>query len=144
MAIRPMLVRLAASERGARLLFLILLPAVLLPALLVWQICSGYVFKQREMLCKQRLHEVQLALERFSIDESDSRYPPSVDLLVGTSYLPEMPLNPFSGQPMRCVILGEDLQPLSQPGRGDFGYLPRRDPDGSIGGYTLALFTRFD
>ncbi|MCC7479116.1 hypothetical protein IT575_11745 [bacterium] len=135
---------LAASERGARLLFVLLLTLVMLPALLVWKLCSGFVFKQREAACKQRVHEVQLALERYCVDDEDERYPASLDLLIGSEYLPQMPQNPFSGEPMRWVLLDEQLQPLSPPGRGDFGYLPRLDPDGSVGGYSLALFTRFD
>ncbi len=144
MSIRPLLARLAASERGALLLFCILLAAVLLPALLIQRLYSGYVFKQREAQCKMRLHEVQLALERYCVDDAAERYPAGIDQLIGSGYLPEMPRNPFSGEAMRWVLLDSNMQPLSPPGRGDFGYLPRYDPDGSIGGYSLALFTRFD
>jgi hypothetical protein len=106
--------------------------------------------------CKQNLHEVQLAIERFAVDSPRGNYPRDPGEVIAEGYLTEMPYNPFTGSPMRWVVLAAvDYSAPRPPGlsHGDFGYCPRSDrlppiqsadfrrlaPE-SIFGYSLILY----
>jgi hypothetical protein len=93
---------------------------------------------------KENMHLIQLGLERFAVDSPGSVYPRQIDVLLKTGYLEQMPVNPFSGRPMRCVPLEGEHE------RGDFSYLARsRDgeyvdaaalPAGDVTSYELVLY----
>jgi hypothetical protein len=71
--------------------------------------------------CKQNLHAIQLGLERYAVDDRDECYPPTIQVLVDEGYLDGLPLNAFTGQPMRAIKPGERRT------RGDFSYQPMDD-----------------
>jgi hypothetical protein len=102
-------------------------------------IVQPYRMASRAAECKQNLHAIQLAVERFAVDSEDGAYPLTVSSLKGTDYLPNFPSNPFTGQPMQeYSIDAAEIPP------GDFVYYPRwAMPEGSspnmVMGYTLAL-----
>jgi hypothetical protein len=77
---------------------------------------------------KQNGHAIQLAVERYSTDDPNGNYPASLSQIIGTSYLPDMPLNEFSGvfrawptlehrRKMRVLGIGEYCP-------GDVVYIP--------------------
>lgn len=94
---------------------------------LAWLIFAVWVpgcqYEGKLALAKQNMHKIQLGLERFAVDSAGSVYPHQIDELIQAGYLEQMPENPFSGQPMRCVPLKGEHR------RGDFSYLAR-GPDG--------------
>lgn len=138
--LRQLIASLVATPRGARLFFLLTVLPLLLLGLLLSRGLGAMQFKRKEAQCKQNLHAIQLAVERYAVDQQDSDYPADVNTLVGSSYLPQMPENPFTHLPMRVVPVDAQLEALSPPERGDFGYLPHTERDGSIAGYDLVLF----
>lgn len=85
--------------------------------------------KSKEAEVKQNLHSIQLAVERFAVDH-DGAYPTTIDELQAQSYLPQLPQNPFTNQPMRNISPGE------QPFQGEFTYKPAVK-DGGVVGYEL-------
>jgi hypothetical protein len=109
-------------------------------------------YKSKCAKVKENLHAIQLAVERYSVDSPDSTYPRSLSDLKGSGYLPEMPTNPFTGLPMRCVAELTDVHkfdagyvpPDAQP--GDFMYFKRFGPQGqqradeAPEGYSLAAY----
>jgi len=66
---------------------------------------------------KRNLHSVQLAVERYAVD-TDGSYPTRVTQTLEAGYLDALPTNPYTGQPMRELRLGDP------PSQGDFYYLP--------------------
>lgn len=91
-------------------------------------------FREKAAESKQSLHAIQLALERFSVDSPRSAYPASIAELQQAGYMPRLPINPFTGAPMRAYGIGDDA-PL-----GDFVYFPRYEHGGAEpSGYTLAV-----
>lgn len=83
----------------------------------VW--LPGCQYEGKLALAKQHMHAIQLGLERFAVDSPGSVYPHRIDELLQAGYLEQMPLNPFTGQPMRCVPLAGEHR------RGDFSYVVR-------------------
>jgi hypothetical protein len=77
-------------------------------------------------------HEIQLAVERFGYDHA-GLYPSSIDELVKGGYLAQLPINPFTDQPMR------QIQPGDTPFSGEFTYTPV-SAEGKISGYRLDLY----
>src|SRR5437016_5051474 len=53
---------------------------------------------KQDTLARENLHQIQLALERFAVDSDKSSYPFTATELLGTGYLAQMPLNPYTGQ----------------------------------------------
>jgi hypothetical protein len=114
--------------------------------MLLWLILGVWIprwhYKSQVVQCMQNLHEIQLGIERFAVDDPQERYPPSTAEIVRAGYLPDLPLNPFSGQAMR------QLQQDEAPSRGNFYYIgvgvhgeefdPATNPTG-IASYTLVL-----
>jgi hypothetical protein len=88
---------------------------------------------------KQNLHAVQLAVERFAVDQADGNYPLRASEVIAAGYLSVMPPNPYTGQPMQEYSVDTQLLPA-----GDFVYYPRYSvageaTDAEVIGYTLAL-----
>ena len=79
-------------------------------------------YNRRAATVKQNLHSVQLALERFAVDAEDHGYPYNIDEVIAAGYLEALPLNPFSGKPMRVLENKAALSP------GDFVYEPLWSP----------------
>lgn len=94
--------------------------------------------------CKQNMHTIQLGLERFAVDDMDECYPPTIQVLIDEGYLDGLPMNAFTGQPMRVIKPGERRT------RGDFSYQQMDNrhkpiPPGSLGkvditSYLLTLY----
>jgi len=115
------------------------------------------VYEKHMSESKQNLHAVQLALERFAVDSPGAVYPLRIEVLSEQDYLPVMPENLFTGQPMRWKVYGSyDEARLNPDGlsHGDFGYvvlpegygrdsvvedLAKVDPE-TIYGYSLVLY----
>jgi hypothetical protein len=71
----------------------------------------------KQSATKEAVHTLQLAIERYSVDCEFEIYPESIEQIVGSVYFPTMPVNPYTGEPMRSI-------PAGQPGRpGDFTYV---------------------
>ena len=114
---------------------------------LAWLLFAVWVpscqYESRMNQARRNMHLIQLGLERFAVDSPGSVYPASIDELLEAGYLEQMPVNPFTGQPMRCV------PPDGEHGHGDFSYLLRGHqgvapaselrPD-EILGYDLVLY----
>ena len=87
----------------------------------------GCVYAEKMAQSKANLHSVQLGLERFSVDVPGSYYPLDPGVLINEGYLDQMPTNPFTGQPMRYIILSQPGHEAGIPAglsHGDFGYYP--------------------
>lgn len=105
------------------------------------------VYHARMSECRQNLHAVQLAMERFSVDAPGSIYPADLDMLIDQGYLDEMPHNPFTGEPMRWVLLAElDLEapPPAGLNHGDFAYYPRLEKQYMTEPLDLTLLNKTD
>jgi hypothetical protein len=127
----------------------------LLSAIVIIQVPSC-VFQSKMVKCRENLHAVQLALERFAVDSPGGVYPADLTVLIDQGYLEQMPLNPFTGEPMRWVMLRESVYEAERPpglSHGDFGYYPRLEKQYmtepldlsilervEIWGYTLYLY----
>lgn len=79
---------------------------------------------------KSNLHQLQLAIERYRVEDDWVSYPLDIESVTLAGYLPDLPINSYSGEPMRQVRL-ED-----QPTPGDFIYLPA--PEDLRPGYQIA------
>lgn len=89
----------------------------------------GCVYAEKMAQSKQNLHAVQLGLERICCDDRSSCYPLDPGVIVEQGYLDEMPINPFTHQPMRYVVLDRPADEAGIPAglsHGDFGYCPGR------------------
>ena len=126
---------------GRQVLFWV---AYLVIMLLLWMIFTVWIPRRQYIghsaKARQNMHCIQLALERFAVD-NNGNYPLTVDELITNGYIPCMPENPFSGRPMQA--LPEDA-PYSP---GDFYYLPvGRDGSNTppVEKYELKAFFRSD
>jgi hypothetical protein len=98
---------------------------------LVVQCANTVAYKSNCAEVKNNLHAIQLALERYSSDNNGD-YPLSIETICITGYLQELPLNPFTGEPMRCISDADTAQ------SGDFSYEPQRtDGTTAATAYTL-------
>jgi len=74
---------------------------------------------------EQNLHILQLAAERYATDDPTGvgLYPNSIGQAANLGYLPfnQLPENPYNGQPMHEVALGE------QPVPGGYTYLTLKE-----------------
>lgn len=88
--------------------------------------------------CKQNLHAIQLALERYAVDSGGGFYPPTLSVLRDEAYLPVLPRNPYGkGPPMPEVPPGEHAP-------GGVTYILHYGPgDGAAAdGYALLVYGR--
>jgi hypothetical protein len=76
--------------------------------------CQTASKTQREQLCTRNGHNIAMAIGRFHNDYGV--VPQDVDQLVALGYLSCVPLNPYTGKPMRNVRLDTRLSP------GDYSY----------------------
>jgi hypothetical protein len=143
-----------AEDRRRSLLALACAAATLLLGLFIYSAVreAGYRAKCAEV--KQNLHAIQLAVERFAVDDPGSFYPSRIEDVIARGYLAEFPVNPFTGLPMRCIevpqVAPSDFEQLREapPGAapGDFFYYKRygRDgpqaTDGNPIGYSLGAY----
>ena len=87
----------------------------------------GCIYKKSLVTSKQNLHAVQLALERFAVDSPGANYPVRIEQIIEDGYMPQLPLNPFTMQPMRWGVYGSREEARTNPdtlSHGDFGYIP--------------------
>jgi hypothetical protein len=87
---------------------------------------------------KQLLHSMQLAIERYGVDNPKNLYPESIDVLVHQGYLlPGLYINPVTSvdglwRNARDVPFG-----WSAIAPGNFTYLKKYNPAGEVIGYVL-------
>lgn len=145
----------APTRRLVGLWICLLSLAWLLGSIILIQVPSC-AFQAKMVKSKQNLHAVQLALERFSVDSPGGVYPADPNVLIETGYLEDMPRNPFTGEPMRWVMLDVLDREAPMPAgldHGDFGYYPRSEGryttepldlnvlrETQINGYSLVLY----
>lgn len=146
-----MLSKLSPSQRSNVIALACTVGTALL-ALLMRNVVAGVEYKRNCAEVKQNLHAIQLAVERYSVDDPDSSYPRDIKDVIRRGYLVEFPTNPFSGQPMRCVEQLDDVQKFdveyvpAATQRGDFLYFRRFGRNGRQGaddapeGYSLAAY----
>jgi len=91
----------------------------------------GAVHRSKVAQVNENAHAVQLALERFAVDDPHCYYPISVQQAIAAGYLPELPVNPFTGHPVRFIERGAPHLP------GDICYVPVCDEDGKVIAYEL-------
>jgi len=111
-------------------------------------------YRANAVRSKENLHAVQIALERFAVDQPTNAYPQSIQQVIDAGYMEQLPINPFSGEPMRYYeppaseipakgYYETGLPQLQGFGPGDFLY-QRRYMDGQTEGevvnYTLYLY----
>lgn len=93
-------------------------------AVLALLLAAGLVFLQhvsaarRILLCEHNLFQVQLALERYALDQRDSTYPAALSELLADGYLTRLPGDPFSPG------AGASAAPGSPPLPGQLIYYP--------------------
>jgi hypothetical protein len=94
---------------------------------------------EAEAMVKQQMHQVQLAVERWSTDHSDKGenvYPETLEPVVTEGYIPAgfypNPVSAWSVEELNAQVV-----PLGQWSPGDFSYVPHI-VDGRCTGYMLA------
>ena len=126
--------------------------ATVLLAMFIHNVAVNITYKRKCSQVKQNLHAIQLAVERYSVDDPQGTYPRSIKDVIRRGYLAEFPINPFTGMPMRCVEEKTDavkfsmeyVPPEAEP--GDFMYFKRFGPNGQQSldqapqGYSLAAY----
>lgn len=86
---------------------------------------------------KQLLHAIQLAVERYSIDNDDF-YPESIDMLVQQGYLlPGLYINPVTSADGRWLNARDVPFGWSDVAPGNFTYLKKYNERGEVIGYVL-------
>ena len=100
---------------------LLILVVALLALLLSVFVCNCIVkpaaYAGKIGASKKNIHAIQLIVERFAVD-TEGTYPLHVADAINRDYADHLPLNPFTGQPMRELRLGDP------PSLGDFYYVP--------------------
>lgn len=87
--------------------------------------------KHDEHIITANLIKIQSAVEKYISDKNQC--PDSIDSLISSGYLPQLPANPFTNQPMKEIPYG------SPDYTGNFTYLPIYD-QGIIYGYFLIAY----
>ena len=81
----------------------------LLALLVVAGACERYDSTRDEAL-KRNVAEIRGAIARFK--RGEGRYPQSLDELVSSGYMREVPIDPFTGQKDWAITTGEDPNSL--------------------------------
>ena len=114
----------------------------LLVILLGYTLLMGCVFtrdrspdenKVKDAETKVNLQTIQIALERYAIDNS-STYPYSAAELIDAGIIAEFPLNAYTGEKMHSIQYDDTGN------EGDFTYIPVEDD--AIHGYYLIAYGR--
>ncbi len=102
---------------------------------------AAWLYAQPMYRAKQALHSVQLAAERWSVDDVDGAYPPDMQTLITDGYI-YMPLNPYYG-----IVPGAKLRiEVCAPGEfkpGGIYYEPFTVPErfgDRLAGYQIGIF----
>ena len=102
---------------------------------------AAWLYAQPKYRAKQTLHSVQLAAERWSVDNVDGAYPPDIQTLVKEGYI-YMPLNPYYG-----VVPGATMRiEVCAPGEfkpGGIYYEPFTVPErfgDRLAGYQISIY----
>jgi hypothetical protein len=98
---QSILTKLPPAQR-ANLIAGVFFAATLALGLIVSNVAQDLCYASKCAQVKQNLHAIQLALERYSVDNNGD-YPSNIAQLKSGGYLPVLPKNPFTGKPMRCV-----------------------------------------
>ena len=114
--------------RRALLAILSVLTAVAIVFFAFVVFAPGHI-RSQETITVANLHQIQIALEGNATG-AQGPYAKDINDVVGTSWLPTMPENPFTGKPMRIIRFGEE------PLEGECSYLPVTI-DGVVRGYYL-------
>src|SRR4051812_43850129 len=112
MGMQHLLSKLPQRQR-ANAVALLLAVATGLGGLFVSSVARDLSYKSKCAQVKQNLHAIQLAVERYSVDDPESSYPRDIRDVIRRGYLPQFPLNPFTGLPMRCIEQRSDAQKFS-------------------------------
>jgi len=73
---------------------------------------------------KSDLHTIQIALERYAVD-NEGKYPKTSEELINLDYITEFPVNTFSEEPMKDVS-------FNQRAPGEFTYISIADPESGL------------
>lgn len=102
---------------------------------------AAWLNAQPSTRVKEALHSVQLAAERWSVDDADGAYPPDIQTLVKEGYI-YMPLNPYYG-----VVPGATMRiEVCAPGEfkpGGIYYEPFTVPErfgDRLAGYQISIY----
>jgi type II secretory pathway pseudopilin PulG len=87
--------------------------------------------KQKENQTRANLHQIQIALDRYYYDHNGV-FPVDVTMMVENGYMDAIPINAFSGQPMREIPFG------AYPYEGEFTYIPFTKENETKAYYLLA------
>ena len=79
---------------------------------------------------KANVHTIQIEIERYALENED-HYPKSINELLDSGIVEELPRNPFDGSSMESVEFGSQYIP------GSFTYLPVVEEDNVIGYYLI-------
>jgi hypothetical protein len=94
-----------------------------------------YMFKSKEAEVKSNTHSIQIAIERYHVD--NGKYPDDAEQLISQGYMSVFPINPYTDVPM--VDCGFPGTP------GNFMYIPIFDDEKvNVTGYQLMGFGRND
>lgn len=90
-----------------------------------------YMYKAKEAEVKSAIHSIQIAIERYSVD--NAKYPESAEQLITDDYMHTFPINPYTDTPMiECAFPGTP---------GNFMYVPIYDDEKvNVTGYQLMGF----
>jgi hypothetical protein len=83
----------------------------------------------REKQTRENLHRLQVAMERYAVDDPFYGYPLSFETLLAKDGPAVVPTNPYTGRPMQEIKAGDPPRP------GDFSYLVQ--PTTLMPGYQL-------
>jgi hypothetical protein len=114
--------KVPATDRERFLPIGILILALVLSLGFKFLILNPVALDRKSAVVKANLHAIQLAVERFAVD-NEGTYPPRAIDVLSAGYMDSFPLNPFRGMPM----LEHELFSASLPEPGDFVYWPIYD-----------------
>jgi hypothetical protein len=93
-----------------------------LAALLLW---PSFTSKLRRARVAENTYALEIAILRYKFDNAKQSVPDSIEDLVRTNHLTELPLNPYTGQPVQSVRISDTNC------AGNYTYLPTRIVRGS-------------
>jgi hypothetical protein len=149
---RSVVQKLSSNQRASAVA-LTFTVVTLLVAMLISSAAQEVSYRHKCAQVKENLHAIQLAVERYSVDDPNSSYPRDIREIIRRGYLEQFPINPFTGLPMRCVEQSssadnrfEHERVPEQTELGDFMYFKRYGPRGRQSnneapqGYSLAAY----
>jgi hypothetical protein len=111
------------------------------PAYFADKAANGLDVEAANTKIKQLMHAMQLALERYSVDNPRRFYPDSIDQLVQQGYLlPGLYINPITSVDGQSRNARDVPFGWSAEARGNFSYLKKYNPAGDVIGYVLLAY----